>query len=100
MLEPMLFNVLTNGMDKGIECTLSNFADDTHPSGAVDRPEGQGAIQMDLDMLQKWAHENLMTFSKCKTLYLGQSLVSVQVGDKCMESRPVEKNLAWMKSWM
>ncbi|KAF4803167.1 hypothetical protein TURU_017962 [Turdus rufiventris] len=49
-------------------------ADDTKPNGAVDRPEGQDAIQTDLDVLQKWVHGNLMRLNKakCKTLYLGQ----------------------------
>ncbi|PKU43315.1 rna-directed dna polymerase from mobile element jockey- hypothetical protein [Limosa lapponica baueri] len=73
VLAPVLFNIFAGHMDRGIECTLSRFADNTKLCGTVDMLEGRDAIQRDLDRLEKWAHANLMKFNyaKCKVQHMG-----------------------------
>jgi len=47
-LGPVLFNIFVGGMDSGIVCTFSKFADDIKWSSVVDMLEGRDAIQTGL----------------------------------------------------
>ena len=71
----ILFNIFISDLDKGIECTHSNFADDTKLGGVADTPEGPAAIGQDPNELESWAERNLMSFNKgkCRVLYLGRN---------------------------
>ncbi|KAJ7406542.1 hypothetical protein WISP_133223 [Willisornis vidua] len=49
----ILFNILVNDMDSGIECTLSKFTDDIKLCGADDMLKRTDAIHRDLDRLER-----------------------------------------------
>jgi len=82
VLEPILFNILINYINSGIECNFSKFADDTKVWGAMDSPEGWDAIQRDLDRLEQWVQVNLERFnkSKCKVTWVEATPLLVQTG--------------------
>jgi len=85
-------NIFINDLDSRIECTLSKYADDTKLTGVVNMPEGQDAIQRDLDKLVKWAHVKLTMFNKakCKVLHMdrGNLKCKYRLSSKWVESSP------------
>jgi len=70
ILGPVVFHILSNYTDSGIERILSNDTDDTNLSSGADTLERRNAIQRDAVKLVKWMRFNNV---KYKVLCLGCS---------------------------
>ncbi|GAB0188847.1 mitochondrial enolase superfamily member 1 [Grus japonensis] len=97
VLGPVLFNIFINDLDKGTQCTLTKFTDDTKLGGVASTLEGCTAIQRDLDRLENWAKRNHMKFNKgkCMVLHLGKNNCKHQhrLGVDLLGSSAAEKDL-------
>ena len=78
-MRPVLFNIFADifidDLDKGIECILSNFGNDTMLGGSINQSGGRKVPQKDLVRLNHWAEASGMRFNrtKCQVLHFSHN---------------------------
>ena len=63
---PVLFLILINDINEGVESSVSLFADDTRISIKVETEDDVEALQSDLEKLYSWHSNNNMLFNSNK----------------------------------
>lgn len=72
-MDPVLFNIFIDDLDKGIKSNLSKFSENTKLCETFTLLEDRKALQKDLYSLNQWAEANVMRFNriKCQVLHFG-----------------------------
>ena len=67
VLASIFFIIMISDIDEGLRNSIVGlFADDTRVSGKITTKEDEDMLQQDLDMIYRWAEENLMEFNENK----------------------------------
>ncbi|KAJ7414515.1 rna-directed dna polymerase from mobile element jockey-like [Willisornis vidua] len=98
ILVPLLFKISAGDMDRGTECPLNKFANNTELCGVVNMLEGRDAIQRDPGRFESWACTNLMKLNKAKTQRMFEENLSVSGAGRFsleLESSEVNRGGYW-----